>query len=128
MTLGVAAIGAISLLVAGVLIMNVMLITVSQRTREIGLLKALGASSGDVLRVFLTEALLLTGTGAIAGIVVGEAVIYSARGLFPSVPFQAPLWSVLIAGLIAIVTGLGFAWLPARRASRLQPVEALQKP
>ena len=128
MTLGVAAIGAISLLVAGVLIMNVMLITVSQRTREIGLLKALGASSGDVLRVFLTEALLLTGAGAIAGIVVGEVVIYTARGLFPSVPFQAPLWSVLIAGLIAIVTGLGFAWLPARRASRLQPVEALQKP
>lgn len=128
MTLGVAAIGAISLLVAGVLIMNVMLITVSQRTREIGLLKALGASSSDVLRVFLTEALLLTGAGAIAGIAVGEAVIYTARELFPSVPFQAPLWSVLIAGLIAIVTGLGFAWLPARRASRLQPVEALQKP
>lgn len=128
MTLGVAAIGAISLLVAGVLIMNVMLIAVSQRTREIGLLKALGASSADILRVFLMEAFLLTAAGAIAGIVVGEVVIVSARQIFESVPFRAPLWSVVIAGLIAIATGLGFSWLPARRASRLQPVEALQKP
>jgi len=128
MTLGVAAIGAISLLVAGILIMNVMLIAVSQRTREIGLLKALGASSADILRVFLTEALLLTAAGAVAGIVVGEVVIVSARNLFPSVPFYAPLWAVVISALIAVITGLAFSWLPARRASRLQPVAALQKP
>ena len=128
MTLGVAAIGAISLLVAGILIMNVMLIAVSQRTREIGLLKALGASSGDILRVFITEALLLTAVGAIVGVVVGEVVIAAARGLFPSVPFSAPLWAVVISALIAVITGLAFSWLPARRASRLQPVAALQKP
>jgi putative ABC transport system permease protein len=128
MTLGVVAIGAISLLVAGVLIMNVMLITVSQRTREIGLLKALGASSGDVLSVFLAEALLLTAAGALVGVVVGQGIIYTARMVFPAVPFAAPLWAILIAAGIAIVTGLAFAWLPARRASRLQPVVALQKP
>jgi putative ABC transport system permease protein len=128
MTLGVVAIGAISLLVAGILIMNIMLIAVSQRTREIGLLKALGASNGDILRLFLTEALLLTLAGAITGIAVGELVIFIARSAFESVPFHAPLWAVLIAGAIAVVTGLAFSWLPARRASRLQPVEALQKP
>lgn len=128
MTLGVAAIGAISLLVAGILIMNIMLIAVSQRTREIGLLKALGASAGDILRMFLVEALLLTVAGAASGIAVGELVIFAARQTFETVPFHAPLWAVVIAGTIAVVTGLAFSWLPARRASRLQPVEALQKP
>ncbi len=128
MTLGVAAIGAISLLVAGILIMNIMLIAVSQRTREIGLLKALGASRGDILQLFLVEALLLTAAGAVSGIIVGEAVIFAARSAFEEVPFHAPLWAVIIAGLIAVLTGLAFSWLPARRASELQPVEALQKP
>ncbi|MET0379671.1 MAG: ABC transporter permease [Spongiibacteraceae bacterium] len=128
MTLGVTAIGAISLLVAGILIMNIMLIAVSQRTREIGLLKALGASAGDILRLFLVEALLLTVSGAISGIVVGELVIFAARSAFDTVPFHAPLWAVVIAGVVAVLTGLAFSWLPARRASRLQPVEALQKP
>ncbi len=128
MTLGVAAIGAISLLVAGILIMNIMLIAVSQRTREIGLLKALGASAGDILRLFLVEALLLSVSGAVSGIVVGELVIFAARSAFDNVPFDAPLWAVVIAGVIAVLTGLAFSWLPARRASRLQPVEALQKP
>jgi putative ABC transport system permease protein len=127
MTLGVVAIGAISLLVAGILIMNIMLISVSQRTREIGLLKALGASDSDILRLFLTEALLLTLAGAVSGIAVGELVIVIARSAFESVPFHAPLWAVMTAGSIAVVTGLAFSWLPARRASRLQPVEALQK-
>lgn len=128
MTLGVAAIGAISLLVAGILIMNIMLIAVSQRTREIGLLKALGASRRDILKLFLVEALLLTVSGALSGIVVGELVIVAARNAFETVPFRAPLWAVVIAGLIAVLTGLAFSWLPARRASELQPVEALQKP
>ena len=128
MTLAVAGIGAISLLVAGILIMNVMLISVSQRTREIGLLKALGASSRDILRVFLTEAMLLTGTGAVLGIAFGLAVIKIACTLVPTIPFDAPLWAVTAAGVTALLTGLAFSWLPARRASGLQPVEALQKP
>lgn len=128
MTLGVGAIGAISLLVAGILIMNVMLITVSQRTREIGLLKALGASSNDILHVFLTEAMLLTGVGAIAGVIFGLIAVKTARAFIPTVPFDAPLWSVITAAITALLTGLAFSWLPARRASLLQPVDALQKP
>jgi len=128
MTLAVGAIGAISLLVAGILIMNVMLISVSQRTREIGLLKALGASSQDILRVFLTEAMLLTGSGALLGVVFGLTVIKIARAFIPTVPFDAPLWAILAAAITALLTGLAFSWLPARRASVLQPVEALQKP
>jgi putative ABC transport system permease protein len=128
MTLAVGAIGGISLLVAGVLIMNVMLISVSQRTREIGLLKALGASSADILRVFLTEAMLLTATGAVAGLLVGWLLVWLGRVWLPDVPFYTPAWALLTATITALLTGLGFSWLPARRASRLQPVEALQKP
>lgn len=128
LTLAVGAIGAISLFVAGILIMNVMLITVSQRTREIGLLKALGASSGDVLRIFLTEAMLLTGVGAIVGVIFGYVVVKTARAAIPTVPFDTPLWAIMAAVVTALITGLGFSWLPARRASLLQPVDALQKP
>lgn len=128
LTLAIGAIGAISLFVAGILIMNVMLITVSQRTREIGLLKALGASSADILRVFLTEAMLLTGAGALVGVIFGLVVVKTARALIPTVPFDAPAWAIAAAVITALLTGLGFSWLPARRASRLQPVDALQKP
>ncbi|MDB6061369.1 MAG: peptide transporter permease [Verrucomicrobiaceae bacterium] len=128
MTLAVSAIGAISLFVAGILIMNVMLITVSQRTREIGLLKALGASSTDIMRIFLTEAMLLTGMGALVGVLFGFAVVKTARAFIPTVPFDAPGWAITAAVITALLTGLGFSWLPARRASLLQPVDALQKP
>lgn len=128
MTLAVGAIGAISLFVAGILIMNVMLISVSQRTREIGLLKALGASSQDVLRIFLTEAMLLTGAGALLGVIFGLIVVKTARALIDTVPFDAPLWSIITAASTALLTGLAFSWMPARRASLLQPVEALLKP
>jgi len=128
MTLAIGAIGGISLLVAGVLIMNVMLISVSQRTREIGLLKALGASSADIRRVFLTEALLLTGSGIGAGLLAGSMLVWLGRLWLPDVPFQTPPWALLTAVVTALATGLGFSWLPARRASRLQPVAALQQP
>jgi putative ABC transport system permease protein len=128
MTLAVGAIGAISLLVAGVLIMNVMLISVSQRTREIGLLKALGASSRDIMRVFLTEAMLMTGAGALAGVIVGQSLVWGGRLAFPDIPFHTPLWALFTAVAVAMLTGLAFSWLPARRASLLQPVDALQKP
>lgn len=128
MTLAIGAIGAISLLVAGVLIMNVMLISVSQRTREIGLLKALGASSGDIMRVFLTEAMLMAGAGALAGVAVGLTLVWVGRLAFPDIPFHTPLWALITAISVALLTGLAFSWLPARRASLLQPVDALQKP
>jgi putative ABC transport system permease protein len=127
LTLVVGAIGGISLLVAGILIMNVMMISVSQRTREIGLLKALGASSLDILKVFLAEALLLTGAGVVVGIVVGLGGVWGATLWRPDIPFATPLWAVITAAGTAMLSGLAFSWLPARRASQLQPVAALQK-
>lgn len=127
LTLAVAGIGAISLLVAGVLVMNVTLITVTQRTSEVGLLKALGASSRLVGRLFLTEAGLLALLGALGGVALGEALLWLGRRLFPELPFAAPAWAVATAVAVAVGTGLLFALLPARRAARLDPVAALAK-
>lgn len=128
MTLAVAAIGAISLLVAGILIMNVMLISVSQRTREIGLLKALGASSANILGFFLAEALLITSAGSVVGLVLGSVIVWVGTLVFPDLPFHTPLWAYVSAVFMAVFTGLAFSWLPAKRASLLQPLAALQKP
>lgn len=125
LTLGVGAIAGISLLVAGVLVMNLTLISVSQRTKEIGLLKALGASDHHIRRLFLLESLLLCLAGALCGVVAGEILVIVGRTLWPSVPFAAPLWAVLTSVCIALLSGLVFAWLPASRAARQQPVDAL---
>lgn len=127
LTLAVAGIAGISLLVAGVLVMNVMLINVSQRTAEIGLLKALGATAADVRRLFLTEASVLASTGGIAGIFIGLAGLSLLRSLYPSVPFQAPIWSITSALAISLLVGVIFAWIPAARAANLQPLDALQR-
>ncbi len=127
LTLGVAAIAGISLLVAGVLIMNVMLINVSQRTEEIGLLKALGASADDVQRLFLLESIITVAVGTGVGWLSGWLLVTVGRELIPNVPFQTPPWATLIAIAVALLTGLVFSWLPAKRASELQPVTALQK-
>lgn len=125
LTLGVAGIAAISLAVAGLLIMNVMLVSVSQRTREIGLLKALGATPRAIAWLFLVEAALLSLLGAAAGLVVAYAGI-TLFGIFvPSFPVQAPPWAVIAGAGVAVATGLAFGVLPARRAARLDPVTAL---
>lgn len=128
MTLAVAAIGTISLLVAGILIMNVMLISVTQRTKEIGLLKALGASQKDILTLFLAEALLITGTGALLGLIIGISTVAIGLHVFPDIPFKTPSWAFFAAIILSLITGLAFSWLPAKRASQLQPVTALQQP
>lgn len=125
LTVGVGAIAGISLLVAGVLVMNLTWISVSQRTKEIGLLKALGASDHHVRRLFLLESVLLSTAGAICGVFAGEALVLIGRALWPTVPFAAPLWAVVTSVVIALLSGLVFAWLPATRAAQMQPVEAL---
>jgi len=125
LTLGVGAIAGISLLVAGVLVMNLTLISVSQRTKEIGLLKALGASQHHIRRLFLLESLLLCLAGALCGVLAGELLVLLGRTLWPSVPFAAPWWAVFTSVCIALLSGLVFAWLPASRAARQQPVDAL---
>ncbi len=125
LTLALAGIAAISLIVAGILIMNVMLVSVSQRTAEVGLLMALGATRKQVLGLFLTEAFLLSVGGAIVGLGTGTAGGYLVRELYPSIPAYSPLWAVTGSVFIALLSGLLFGWLPARRASRLDPVLAL---
>ncbi|MBW1778720.1 MAG: ABC transporter permease [Deltaproteobacteria bacterium] len=127
MTLTVTGIAAVSLVVAGILIMNVMLISVSQRRTEIGLLKALGARSAQILRPFLTEASVLSMAGAGIGVAIGYAGAWVLAGMFPAFPLQVPLWSLAAAVLTALVNGLIFGVLPARRASYLDPVQALAK-
>jgi putative ABC transport system permease protein len=124
-TAGLGAIAAISLVVAGVLIMNVMLVAVSQRTAEIGLLKAVGARKGQILALFLTEAASLSLLGAVAGIGFGAAGVGLMRIAFPVLDFASPAWASLSAVGVAIASGLVFGILPARRAAALDPVNAL---
>jgi len=126
-TAGLAAIAAISLVVAGVLIMNVMLVAVSQRTGEIGLLKAIGARNGQIIALFLTEAAFLSLFGAVAGIVIGAGGVWLMRAAFPVLDFAAPAWASLSAVAVAIASGLVFGIMPARRAAALDPVNALMR-
>ncbi|MGD9390533.1 MAG: ABC transporter permease [Thioalkalispiraceae bacterium] len=126
-TMGVTGIAAISLVVAGLLIMNVMLITVSQRTHEIGLLKALGAKNHTIRILFTYEAILLSTTGGVLGIGIGYLGSWAIRYLYPTFEISPPGWAILLAMLTAIVTGLFFGTLPAHKASRLQPVIALAR-
>jgi len=125
LTYTVGGIAGISLAVAGILIMNVMLVAVSQRVAEIGLLKALGASERQVLRLFLVEAVMLASAGAALGVVIGIGGILLLAQLFPAFPIAAPLWAPLAAVAVAVGTGLVFGVMPARRAARFDPVRAL---
>lgn len=125
LTLALAAIAAISLSVAGIGIMNVMLVSVSERTREVGLLKALGAGRRQILALFLAEAMLLSTAGGMVGLSIGYGAVGILIGLYPDLPARPPLWAVVSALSLAIAVGAVFGVLPARRATRLDPVAAL---
>jgi len=125
LTLTLAGIASISLAVAGILIMNVMLVAVSQRTAEVGLLKALGARGRQITALFLTEAVLLSVAGALAGLVVGYGANALIGRLYPALPVGAPPCAVVLALVIAVASGVVFGLMPARRAARLDPVVAL---
>jgi len=123
-TFGLAA---VSLLIGGIGIANVMIIAVTERTREIGVRRALGARRSEVLRQFLTEAAFLSGTGGLAGVLLAWGLGLLITLLAPGFSAVAPAWAVL-AGLVAsVVTGLVAGYLPARRAAHLDPVEALRR-
>ena len=125
LTLSVAGIAAISLVVAGILIMNVMLMAVAQRTAEIGLCKAIGASRRQIMVLLVTEALLLSAVGGLLGLAIGLAGSRLARSLYPELSAGPPSWAMVAALGTALATGLIFSLLPARRAARLDPIQAL---
>lgn len=125
LTMVVGAIAAISLSVAGIGIMNVMLVAVSERAAEIGLLKAVGAGRRQLLGVFLTEATLLGGAGGVAGIALGWGLTLALVGVFPALPARPPGWAVAAAFAVALVTGAVFGLIPARNAARLDPARTL---
>jgi putative ABC transport system permease protein len=127
LTLGVAGIAAISLAVAGILVMNVMLVSVAQRTAEIGLLKALGATATGVRDLFIVEALLLSVTGGLLGLALGYLGSAILRYIYPSYPAYPPLWAVAAGLGTALISGLVFGVMPARRAAELEPIHALAK-
>lgn len=125
LTLTLAGIASISLAVAGILIMNVMLVAVSQRTAEVGLLKALGARGRQITALFLAEAVLLSMAGAAAGLVFGYVANWLIGRAYPALPVGAPAWAVVLSVVIAVTSGVVFGLMPARRAARLDPVVAL---
>ena len=125
LTLTVTGIAAISLAVAGILIMNVMLIAISQRTGEIGLLKAIGATHRQVLALFLVESALLSMAGTALGLILSVLGLWVLQQVFPQFPMAAPWWALVAAITTALGVGILFGLLPARRAARLDPVMAL---
>jgi putative ABC transport system permease protein len=127
LTLAVTFITGISLIVAGVLVMNVMFVSVSQRTAEIGLLKALGATRRQLCLLFLAEAALLSFIGALAGLAFGELIIAGIRLLYPVFPIRLPYWALILSVAVSMATGLIFGLLPAVKAAKLEPVTALGK-
>jgi putative ABC transport system permease protein len=127
LTLAVGGIAGISLSVAGILIMNVMLIAVSQRRQEIGLLKAVGATRGQIRMLFLIEAAILASLGALTGLAAGLGGSALIRRIYPALPAYAPAWAIAAALLTAGLTAVIFTLLPARRAARLDAVLALSR-
>lgn len=127
MTLAVAGIAAISLIVAGILIMNVMLIAVTQRTTEIGLLKAIGATSANIRYLFFAEAIWLSAAGAILGFFLGQFGSWMIRIAYPLLPAWSPIWASTAGIAVALATGILASLFPASRAARLDPVNALSK-
>ena len=127
LTLAVAGIAAISLIVAGILVMNVMLVAVNQRTAEIGLLKAIGATSTDIRRLFFAEAIWLSLAGAFLGFLLGELGSGLIRFAYPQLPAWAPAWASIAGIGVALATGILASLFPASRAARLDAVNALSK-
>jgi putative ABC transport system permease protein len=113
-------------LVGGIGVMNIMLVSVTERTREIGIRKAVGARRQDITWQFLLEAMALTGAGGVLGIFFGYLISFSIRVIVPNLPSSVPLWAVALGFLVSISVGLFFGLWPAMKASHLDPIAALR--
>lgn len=126
-TYAVIGIAGISLVVAGMLIMNIMFVAVTQRRAEIGVLMAIGGRRAQIMAVFLVEAGLLAGFGVLLGWALGEGASLLLTRMVPQMEFTVPNWAPVVAGLVAVITALAFALLPAYQATRISPILALKK-
>jgi putative ABC transport system permease protein len=117
---------SIGLLVGGIGVMNIMLVSVTERTKEIGVRKAIGARKIDIITQFLTEAVVLTFAGGSAGMMLGWLISLAAATAFPSLPTSVPLWAAVLGVAVSVGVGVFFGLWPASKAARLDPVEALR--
>lgn len=120
-----AAVAGISLLVGGIGIMNIMYVSVTERTKEIGLRMSIGAKGRDILAQFLIEATLISITGGLLGVILGVAASYIVKAVL-SYPILIQPWSIVVSFLVCTVIGIFFGWYPARKASNLDPIEAIR--
>jgi len=119
-------ISSIGLLVGGIGVMNIMLVSVTERTREIGVRKALGARRRDIIGQFLVEAMTLTGVGGVLGIVIAVMITLLVGLLVPSLPSRVPSWALITGFTVSVAVGVFFGVWPAFKAAQLDPVEALR--
>ena len=131
LTLLLSCIAGISLLVGGIGIMNIMYVSVTERTREIGLRMSVGARTVDIMSQFLIEAIMISVTGGLIGVLIGGGIAYLARFIMMNyteyhILISVEPWTVLLAFMVCTVTGIFFGWYPAKKAANLDPIEALR--